>query len=482
MAKKKNYRVEKVRRRYPRAYEPWSAEEDERLWAARGQSVPEIARAFQRQPGAIRSRLKKLGLGLGCVLHGVANTEEERRKPAAGAVFAKTPRTRKSGPWTPEEDEKLRRFAHLPVPALAGMLWRYPGSVEARLRKLGLQKAGSQQPVATVVEERLVPTGEPAPATEPVEVSPASQPAPASGGKPLRIWGLVLGAFAAGLLIGMIIGYFAGWDRSSHLTTAGPLAQAPQPVQKLAVGQEECLRIATWNIRGYPERQAEDTAWFHEQLTKLQAEVLCIQEIANERRLSALLESGAPYSQFVFADSNSGRDNAILATRDINLEGLDAPGGFQHPPQAAYVAYRGFDAVVVTVHLTWEPASRRHAEMRLLEPLVADLLQTDPDVMLVGDFNLRPEQARSLADRLGLVVLKGRNQAATGTLHSGSHYDYFLVSPDLSAEEAQGATVVVFEGADLEIARRVSDHRPLLAFFACDDRFRDRPLDDSPNE
>ena len=288
-----------------------------------------------------------------------------------------------------------------------------------------------------------------------------------------------------GLLIGVIVGYFAGQDRSSSPNPAGRRVTARQPaqtVQELGVGQEACLRIATWNIRGYPERKEADTAWFHEQLRDLQAEVLCIQEIANERRLSSLLEGSTPYSQFVFADSNSGRDNAILATRDIDLEGLDTPGGFQHPLQAAYVSYRGFDAVVVTVHLTWEPISRRRDEMRLLEPLVAELLQTDPDVMLVGDFNLRPDEVRSLADRLGLVLLKGGNQASVGTLHSGSSYDYFLVSPDLAAEEAQGATVVVFESADLDIARRVSDHMPVLAFFSCDERFRDRPLEDSPND
>lgn len=49
--------------RYSRAYQPWSAEEEVRLLAQfrAGVPVPQIAVAFQRTPGAIRSRLKKLG-------------------------------------------------------------------------------------------------------------------------------------------------------------------------------------------------------------------------------------------------------------------------------------------------------------------------------------------------------------------------------------------------------------------------------------
>lgn len=105
--------------------------------------------------------------------------------------------------------------------------------------------------------------------------------------------------------------------------------------------------------------------------------MLCVQEIANEQRLATLLESGAPYSQSVFADSGSGRDNAILADRDIDLGGLDTPGGFQHPSQAAYVAHRGFDAAVVTLHLTWEPASRRCDEMRLGKTWIGKKLLED---------------------------------------------------------------------------------------------------------
>ena len=53
-----------VRKAHPRAYEKWTAEEDERLKVefASGKKPPELAEILQRQRSAIVSRLKKLGL------------------------------------------------------------------------------------------------------------------------------------------------------------------------------------------------------------------------------------------------------------------------------------------------------------------------------------------------------------------------------------------------------------------------------------
>src|SRR4028119_986615 len=55
---------EKIRQKYPRAYVKWSQDEDENLKKeyASCQEIGELAQRFQRQPGAIRSRLQKLGL------------------------------------------------------------------------------------------------------------------------------------------------------------------------------------------------------------------------------------------------------------------------------------------------------------------------------------------------------------------------------------------------------------------------------------
>ncbi|MDI6719881.1 MAG: hypothetical protein QMD46_09755 [Methanomicrobiales archaeon] len=50
--------------RYPKAYEKWTFEEDDRLAQAylQGATIESLADDFQRQPGAIRARLQKLDL------------------------------------------------------------------------------------------------------------------------------------------------------------------------------------------------------------------------------------------------------------------------------------------------------------------------------------------------------------------------------------------------------------------------------------
>lgn len=58
----KRHRYEKLRERYPNAYESWSARDDRELLRLHedGWGIPELARRFGRQPSAIKSRLRKL--------------------------------------------------------------------------------------------------------------------------------------------------------------------------------------------------------------------------------------------------------------------------------------------------------------------------------------------------------------------------------------------------------------------------------------
>ena len=61
-----SYSLDDIRQAHPKAYEPWTSEEDEHLKEMQraGRSISEMARNFGRQPGAIRSRLKKLDMNL----------------------------------------------------------------------------------------------------------------------------------------------------------------------------------------------------------------------------------------------------------------------------------------------------------------------------------------------------------------------------------------------------------------------------------
>lgn len=235
------------------------------------------------------------------------------------------------------------------------------------------------------------------------------------------------------------------------------------------------LTLATWNVRGHPEKAAADNTWFHETLARLGVDVLCVQEIAGTERARELCAADARLTHWVCTDSTDAMDNAIVAVARVALVDLPDPGGFQHPAQAAYVTCGGFDAVVVTVHLSWKDEARRAQEADSLAAIVRDAQQRDPDVLLAGDFNMLEPELHTLADRLGLTVLDPAGQEGVGTTHKGNRYDYFLATPDLASEETLQVHIVTFFGPDLPIAQRVSDHLPVMATFRTDEAFRDRP-------
>ena len=113
------------------------------------------------------------------------------------------------------------------------------------------------------------------------------------------------------------------------------------------------LVVASWNVRGYPEKKQDRRDWFQQQLKEIDADVICIQEIANREKVDEFINNEEAYTQVGFQDSSDDQDNAIFATDKAKLQDIYDPYGFQHPVQAVYIYYKGFDAVVVTVHLSW---------------------------------------------------------------------------------------------------------------------------------
>ncbi len=57
-------RLAAIKRKYPNAYEPWTQQQEEllRKMHESGAAIGEMAAALNRQPGAVSSRIRKLGL------------------------------------------------------------------------------------------------------------------------------------------------------------------------------------------------------------------------------------------------------------------------------------------------------------------------------------------------------------------------------------------------------------------------------------
>ena len=117
---------------------------------------------------------------------------------------------------------------------------------------------------------------------------------------------------------------------------------------------------------------------------------------------------------------------------------------------------------------------RERQKKVLLKGVVSNMLTMDPDVIIVGDFNTGEQDIQALADSIGMKVMVPAGQAGVGTTWAGNRYDYFLITPDLASEEAVFCRIHVFPLAEIDTAKRVSDHLPVVAVFKTDTKYRDR--------
>lgn len=124
-AKPKSYSLDDVRQTHQRAYRPWTEEEDQILLARYEAdcSVKELAKFFERQEGAIRSRLDKLQNRI----NAETKPRWKKERPNAGKN------------WSSKDDtELLTAFdSGVPIPNIAQSLGRGVGAVQVRLIKLG---------------------------------------------------------------------------------------------------------------------------------------------------------------------------------------------------------------------------------------------------------------------------------------------------------------------------------------------------------
>lgn len=155
------------------------------------------------------------------------------------------------------------------------------------------------------------------------------------------------------------------------------------------------LRVATWNLRNFPE-PTQDLARLRERLKDLGADLLAVQEIHDPVALQALLPGWV-----VHLSEQGGRghqrlgvafDPAVLELVEPVREHLElAMGGRVRPGLSAYLRARdgGPDFHVLVIHLKAKPDGQplRMKQWSLLAAIAGDLLRRDPDLIVLGDFN-----------------------------------------------------------------------------------------------
>jgi endonuclease/exonuclease/phosphatase family metal-dependent hydrolase len=242
------------------------------------------------------------------------------------------------------------------------------------------------------------------------------------------------------------------------------------------------LVIVTWNVKW--SRQ-DPAAWLRGRLTEFDADVLCLQEIAESSANRLQLQS-LGFSQCAPKEYKAGDENAVFGRHGVSITPVAVSGleYFTHPPAVVYLASRGLDTSIIVVHLKEGNDSKdrmkREEEMDQLVQLVVCRLRADPDVMIVGDFNVERPEAERLVDKLEAGTRTGGGSqewilepvdAPQGTTKGRHTYDYFLLSPDLAGEEAAGFSVGLPGNA---MNWSASDHRPVIGRFRTDAQFQDR--------
>lgn len=74
----------------------------------------------------------------------------------------------------------------------------------------------------------------------------------------------------------------------------------------------------------------------------------------------------------------------------------------------------------MTVHLSWTNGALREAEKALLQNIAIEMLEKNPDVIIAGDFNIKEQKIRELADSIGMEVVVPLVQDVVGNRYTVS--------------------------------------------------------------
>lgn len=250
-------------------------------------------------------------------------------------------------------------------------------------------------------------------------------------------------------------------------------------------------RLATWNIRDYPESTKQEDAVFAE-VAALGVDVLALQEITDPARLrdQARQRLGGQWRSEFSSDSKAIHQVGLLFNDDV----VDLGWTREHPEVALYAGARPalevglfFDDPerelprvldVIVVHLK---AGRDHAPMRArqlaaLRPIVERARAKGYVVVVAGDFNAGTAADRAALADFGVVTDVAWRSAELGCTGlwpqqgdrcSGGALDHVFACVDVDVRVAGPCA----DGCDFDdgcpvFSRDVSDHCPVVVDLA----------------
>jgi endonuclease/exonuclease/phosphatase family metal-dependent hydrolase len=255
-----------------------------------------------------------------------------------------------------------------------------------------------------------------------------------------------------------------------------------QEVKNGPIVSDADLHLGTWNIRILSTGSRDDSEL--ETIASIMSEydLLAIQEVRDYAVLDRLLEYLPEYSCYASQQVGTTTQKEIYGfvykTDKVELLGTpyiyeDLGSDFIREPLIGNFRYGEFDFTLVTIHVIYgDSVTQRREEVSLL-PQVLELVDVnngpENDIILLGDFNLPPEDSAWGTAGLSLYspILTGDIKT---TISDTSSYDNLWFNRSFVTEWKGDAYLykfdeVIYGNDDDQASLEVSDHRPVSAYF-----------------
>ena len=305
-------------------------------------------------------------------------------------------------------------------------------------------------------------------------------------------------ALATPLALALLVGFALGCARPSPHGPEGPDGPAEEVVlaglrgvaPRLTDPSARPLNIASWNIESFPQhdRTIEEVAAL---VIEHELDLVGVQEITDPDAFGALADLLPDHEMVVSFDSWAFTRVGFLYRADRiavgDVERLFRRETFAFPrdPLMAQLSVLdddgeiAFDFTFVVVHLKArgdeESRQRRIAAIEALDAWIRERILTEPDVMVIGDFNDQLTDGAEwnvfgpMLDAPELYTFLTLAEELRGG-HSYIPYekmiDHILVTNDTLIELGGGESFALEpETTMADYEEVISDHRPVLARF-----------------
>jgi len=245
------------------------------------------------------------------------------------------------------------------------------------------------------------------------------------------------------------------------------------------------IRIATWNLRKFSERQGAgqyppDLVEIASIIKSAQFDLIAIQEVQREGQIVEKLrrQLNEPW-RHVVSDRTGNNERYAFLYRGDRVDIVDGSAKlivgpetavFDRAPFTASFKAGQFDFVLLTVHLSYTDHARRAAEASALAALARRMVDggAEKDLIVLGDFNEQHQRGNlHIFEEQGWTKL---NRDATN-LGSSEIYDNLLIDRRFTKEWAGVAGTWRFDEMDYAnddktATEYVSDHRPAWGEFS----------------